>query len=137
MSYPGTHAGLQQYRQVNTQARVESASPHRLIQMLMQGALDRIATARGAMERGEIAAKGEQISWAISIVGGLRSSLDLETGGELAGNLRDLYDYMERQLLQANIRNEVALLDEVSGLIREIKSAWDQVGDQPPQAVGG
>lgn len=137
MSYPGTHAGLQQYRQVNTQARVESASPHRLIQMLMQGALDRIATARGAMERGEIATKGEQISWAISIVGGLRSSLDLEAGGELAGNLRDLYDYMERQLLQANIRNEIALLDEVSGLIREIKSAWDAVGDQPPQVVGG
>ncbi|RRQ20929.1 flagellar export chaperone FliS [Thiohalobacter thiocyanaticus] len=137
MSYTGTHAGLQQYRQVNTQARIESASPHRLIQMLMQGALDRIATARGAMERGEIAAKGEQISWAISIVGGLRSSLDLEAGGELAGNLHDLYDYMERQLLQANIRNEVALLDEVSGLIREIKSAWDAVGDQPPQAVGG
>lgn len=137
MSYAGTHAGLQQYRQVNTQARVESASPHRLIQMLMQGALDRIATARGAMERGEIAAKGEQISWAISIVGGLRSSLDLDAGGDLAGNLHDLYDYMERQLLQANIRNEVALLDEVSGLIREIKSAWDAVGDQPPQAVGG
>lgn len=137
MSYPGTHAGLQQYRQVNTQARVESASPHRLIQMLMQGALDRIATARGAMERGEIATKGEQISWAISIIGGLRSSLDLEAGGELAGNLRDLYDYMERQLLQANIRNEIALLDEVSGLIREIKAAWDQVGDQPQQVVGG
>lgn len=137
MSYPGTHAGLQQYRQVNTQARVESASPHRLIQMLMQGALDRIATARGAMERGEIAAKGEQISWAISIVGGLRSSLDLEAGGELAGNLHDLYDYMERQLLQANIRNEISLLDEVSGLLREIKSAWDEVGDQPPQVVGG
>ena len=137
MSYPGTHAGLQQYRQVNTQARVESASPHRLIQMLMQGALDRIATARGAMERGEIATKGEQISWAISIVGGLRGSLDLETGGDLAGNLHDLYDYMERQLLQANIRNEIALLDEVSGLLREIKSAWDEVGDQPPQVVGG
>lgn len=137
MSYTGTHAGLQQYRQVNTHARVESASPHRLIQMLMQGALDRIATARGAMERGEIAAKGEQISWAISIVGGLRSSLDLEAGGDLAGNLHDLYDYMERQLLQANIRNEVALLDEVSGLIREIKSAWDAVGDQSPQVVGG
>lgn len=137
MSYPGMHAGLQQYRQVNTQARVESASPHRLIQMLMQGALDRIATARGAMERGEIAAKGEQISWAISIVGGLRSSLDLDAGGELAGNLHDLYDYMERQLLQANIRNEIALLDEVSGLLREIKTAWDAVGDQPQQAVGG
>jgi flagellar protein FliS len=67
---------LNQYSQVAVQSGISAGSPHRLIQMLMDGALERIATAKGHMERGEVAAKGEQISWAISIVEGLRVSLD-------------------------------------------------------------
>lgn len=141
MNYPGTHTGLQQYRQVNTQSRVDSASPHRLIQMLMQGALDKMTVAKEAMERKEIAVKGEQISWAISIIGGLRGSLDLKVG-EIATNLDSLYEYMERRLLEANVKNDPAILDEVMGLLKEIKEAWDAIGDQvdqagKPQVVGG
>ncbi len=83
---------LKQYRQVNAESAVAYASPHRLIQMLMEGAMDSLTKARGHIERGEVIAKGEQIGKAISIIGGLREGLNLESGGELAANLDSLYD---------------------------------------------
>ncbi len=108
-------------------AEVEEASPHRLIQMLYEGGLQRIAVAKGAIQRNEIAMKGQNISAAISIIGGLRSSLDLSQG-EIARNLDNLYEYMERRLLEANLKNDLEVLDEVSGLLRDVKSAWDAIG---------
>ncbi|ROR34922.1 flagellar export chaperone FliS [Inmirania thermothiophila] len=122
---------IQQYRQVSTHAGVTDADPHRLVQMLLEGALEKVCTARGHMVRGEVAAKGAQIGWAISILEGLRASLDRERGGEIAANLNDLYDYMERRLLEANLHNDPAILDEVANLLREIKGAWDAI----PEAV--
>ena len=83
-------AALKQYQTVNTQAQAIEASPHRLIQMLMEGGLTRLAQARGAMERGQTALKGELISKAIGIIGGLREGLNLELGGEVAANLYNL-----------------------------------------------
>ena len=128
MNYsPNKDSMLNQYRQVGTQSGVASASPHRLIQMLMEGALEKINLAKGYMQRGEIALKGSHISWAISIIDGLRMSLDIEAGGEIAQNLDDLYDYMGRRLVEANLDNDEAMLDEVAGLLLEIKSAWDTV----------
>ena len=128
MSYSShLDSALQQYKKVGTQTSVESASPHRLIQMLMEGALEKINLAKGYMQRGEIALKGSHISWAISIIDGLRMSLDKEAGGEIAENLDALYDYMGRRLAEANLDNNVEMLDEVAGLIIEIKSAWDAI----------
>ncbi|SIR83477.1 flagellar protein FliS [Aquipseudomonas alcaligenes] len=120
-------AALRQYQTVNTQAQVSDASPHRLIQMLMEGGLSRIAQAKGAMQHGQQAAKGELISKAIGIIGGLREGLDLEQGGEIAVNLDRLYEYMTARLIEANISNDVAILDEVSGLLRNVKSGWDAI----------
>jgi flagellar protein FliS len=120
-------AAMRQYQVVNTQAQAVDASPHRLIQMLMEGGLTRIAQARGAMERNQTALKGELIGKAIGIVGGLRDGLDLQQGGELAGNLDSLYQYMTSRLLEANVKNEAAALDEVSGLLREVKAGWDSI----------
>lgn len=120
-------AALKQYQNVNTHARAVDASPHRLIQMLMEGGLTRIAQARGAMERQQIALKGEMIGKAIGIVGGLRQGLDLEKGGELASNLDNLYIYMETRLMYANSKNDIAPLDEVCALLREVKSGWDAI----------
>ncbi|MCY1369029.1 Flagellar secretion chaperone FliS [compost metagenome] len=93
----------------------------------MEGGLDRIAQAHGAMKRGQVAQKGELIGKAVAIIGGLRDGLDMQKGGELAGNLDRLYDYMTGRLLQANLKNDPDLLDEVAGLLREIKSAWDAI----------
>ena len=118
---------IQQYQKVNVQSQIMDASPHKLIQMLMDGALDKIAKAKGSIKQGDVSQKGAQISWAISIIDGLRMSLDLEKGGDIAQNLGDLYEYMERQLLQANMTNEVELLDEVSGLLRQVKDGWDAI----------
>jgi flagellar protein FliS len=103
---------LNKYSQVAVQANTTYASPHRLIQMLLEGALEKIATAKGHLARGSIANKGQQISWALSIIGGLRASLDMSAGGEIAQNLFNLYDYMERRLLHANLRNDVAALNQ-------------------------
>jgi flagellar protein FliS len=121
---------MQQYNAVATDAAVNYASPYRLVQMLFEGALGRIAAARGHMERGEVAAKGMAIGKAISIVAGLRKSLNHERGGEIAANLERLYDYYERRLLEANTSNDPRLLDEVTRLLGEIKGAWDQIGEE-------
>ena len=121
-------SAMRQYQTVNTQAQAVDASPHRLIQMLMEGGLTRIAQARGAMERQQTALKGEFIGKAIGIVGGLRDGLDLQKGGELAANLDSLYQYMLSRLFEANVKNDTVLLDEVAGLLRNVKSGWDVIG---------
>ncbi len=106
---------------------VEAASPHRLIQLLMEGALDKLAIAKGFVERGDIAEKGRFIFWAISIIGGLRGSLDMDKGGEVSQNLYSLYDYMEGRLVDANRNNDIAQIDEVIALLREVKEGWDGI----------
>lgn len=118
---------MKQYQQVSLESRVAEASPHGLIQLLMQGGLERLAQARGAIERGQLAERGTLISKAIGIVGGLREALNLEQGGELAYNLDSLYGYMTERLLEANRNGDAAILDEVSGLLREVKSGWDAI----------
>ncbi|WP_296275806.1 flagellar export chaperone FliS [Pseudomonas sp. UBA7530] len=120
-------AALKQYQTVNNQAQAAEASPHRLIQMLMEGGLSRIAQARGAMEREQTALKGELIGKSIAIIAGLRESLDHRQGGELAGNLDSLYEYMIARLTEANVSNEPELLEEVSMLLRNIKQGWDAI----------
>lgn len=121
-------SAMRQYQTVNTQAQAVDASPHRLIQMLMEGGLTRIAQARGAMERQQTALKGEFIGKAIGIIGGLREGLDLQKGGELGANLDSLYQYMLSRLFEANVKNDTVLLDEVAGLLRNVKSGWDVIG---------
>lgn len=123
-------SALQQYKQVGNESDAAFASPHRLIQMLFEGALEKISIAKGHMERGEIAAKGQNIGWAISIVEGLRTSLDKNTGGEIAANLDALYEYVEHRLTEANLTNNVEFLDESTKLLKTVKSAWDEISNQ-------
>lgn len=118
---------MRQYQSVNTQAQAIEADPHRLIQMLMEGGLTRLAQARGAMERNQTALKGELVGKAIAIVGGLRQALNLEQGGELAVNLDNLYAYMTTRLMEANLKNDPAILEEVADLLREVKTGWDAI----------
>ena len=122
--------GAKQYQTVGTQSGIENASPHRLIQMLIDGALERINTARGQMERDDVASKGESIGSAISIIGGLQASLNKDSGGNVANTLDDLYDYISHQLMLANKTNDVKLLDESTRLMNQIKSGWDGIEDQ-------
>lgn len=121
------YAAMKQYQTVNVNAQVSEADPHRLIQMLMEGGLQRVAQAKGAMQHGNIGLKGEQIGKAVAILGGLREALDHQQGGEVAGNLDNLYAFMQQRLSQANLRNDPALLDEVTDLLREVKAGWDGI----------
>ncbi len=118
---------LKSYENVALRSAVLEATPHQLVQMLMDGALDRIAQAKGCMSRGDIAQKGAHIARAVAIVNGLRRDLDMERGGEISANLEALYEYMSRRLLEANVNNDPAVLDEVAGLLREIRDAWAQI----------
>lgn len=120
----GRPSTLAAYQSVATHGGVAAADPHQLIVMLMDGALERIARARGCIENGSLGEKNELISSACSIVDELRCSLDLKAGGPIAANLDDLYDYMCRQLVNANLTNRVEKLDEVAHLLGEIRSAW-------------
>ena len=120
--------GAKQYADVHASSGVEEGNSHRLIQMLMEGLLARINSAKGAIQHGDMETKSTYISKAIGIVGGLNEALDLEQGGELALNLRQLYDYMSMRLLQANQENSIEKLDEVAGLMADIKEAWDAIG---------
>ena len=122
---------LSKYKQ-GVKTGVEDFTPHRLIQMLLNGALEKISMAKGFMQQEgaqAIASKGEQISWAISIIDGLKVSLDksVDGGTGLVENLEDLYTYMEQRLIEANLLNKVEYLDEVTHLLKEIKTGWDAI----------
>ena len=121
--------GLAQYQQVNVNAGVEGASPHRLIQMLMEGVMQRLAEAKGAIQRSASADKGAAIGKAITIVSGLRDSLNKDVDGEIASNLDELYDYMQRRMLEANLANSEEMVDEVMALMRTVKSGWDGIAE--------
>lgn len=121
------YQAAQKYSSLKVHSGVEDASPHRLIQMLFEGALERIAQAKGAMQQKQIARKGELIGKAVNIVGGLQGSLNDTEGGALGANLDDLYDYIIRRLTQANFSNDISMLDECGRLLGEIKFAWDAI----------
>ena len=118
---------MNQYKQVGTKVAVDVADPHHLIQMLIDGALEKINSAKYHMVKQDIAKKGEDISKAISIIDGLRTSLDMEKGGEIADNLLALYDYMQRKLVESNMNNKMEGLDEVASLMNEIKAGWSAI----------
>jgi flagellar protein FliS len=118
---------LDQYKAVGVQSGMTDATPHQMITMLLDGAVDRIASAKGAIDRNEIARKGELLGSAIAIIDGMRASLDYEGGGEIAANLGSLYDYMERRLVEANTESDKEMLDEVSALLKEIKAGWESI----------
>ncbi len=113
-----------QYKQVGMDINAASASPHQLIEMLFDGVLEKISVAKGAIERADIEVKGMKIGGAITIIDGLRASLDKGSGEELAENLDNLYIYMQRRLLEANLTNDLTVLNEVSGLLGDVRSAW-------------
>lgn len=119
------------YQSAAAHGGVAASDPHGLVVMLMDGALERIATARGCMQRGEMGEKARLLNRTMSIIGELRSSLDLASGGQIAANLSELYDYMCRRLLSASSENRLEMLDEVTRLLQEIRGAWVAI---PPQA---
>lgn len=127
--FTSANKAIDSYKKVRLENGVDAASPHALILMLFDGAMFSLATASHAMKEGRVAEKGKAISEAISIISsGLQASLNAEAGGELAGRLNSLYDYMCDRLLHANLRNDPAAVDEIAGLLAELRSAWREIG---------
>jgi flagellar protein FliS len=123
--------GAGAYASVGVESNVLTASPYQLIDMLFDGAGVAIRTAAMHMQAGRMARKGEAISRALDIVNnGLLAALDVERGGELAQRLASLYEYIARRLLNANLNNDAAALDEAGQLLEEIGSAWREIGPQ-------
>lgn len=123
-------AAVKQYENVATQSSVADASPHRLIQLMMERALAKIDLAGIQMQEGRVAEKGNNISDAISIINGLQASLNHSADERLSENFDALYAYMMRRLLEANLHNDRGMLTEVANLLRELKEAWDAIADQ-------
>jgi flagellar protein FliS len=120
------------YKNLELETRVMAATPHQLIQMLYEGAIERLVIAQGALGRDDMATKGLMLGKAISILSGLRDSLNKDVPSDLPDNLDRLYEYMQFRLLEANRHNDSAMIDEVLGLIRTVKSGWDEIsGEQP------
>ena len=120
-------SSLQAYKKVSVDSQLTEASPHKVIQMLFAGAIERLIQGKAAMAQGHVADKGERLGKALDIVIHLRACLSMEEGGEIAQNLSALYDFMIREIIRANRDNIPDPLDDVVEILREIKSAWDQI----------
>lgn len=143
MYTPVSSRAANAYRQVGVQSGVDGANPHQLIQMLFDGLLQALNEARGAMQRGEMETKGRLIGKAVRILDeGLKAALNPQQGGEIAQNLRALYEYCVSRLTLANLRNDPALLEEVVVLIEPVAQSWAAIGGaqgngDPSAKVGG
>lgn len=141
--FGSSKGGANAYANVGVETGVSSASPHKLVVMLFDGALTAVTNSIHLIKLGNIAGKGQSISKAISIIdNGLRASLDKNVGGAIAVNLDALYAYMSSRLITANLNSDPAILQEVHGLLMELKTAWDAIGlqaaavqDTPPVKI--
>ena len=137
MFTPVSSRAASAYRQVGVQSGLESASPHRLVQMLFDGLLQNLNTAIGALQRGDIEQKGQQIGRAVRILEeGLKGGLNREQGGELAANLGALYDYCVLRLTVANLRNDAQAVEEVLALMSPVAKSWQDIGETPQPTAG-
>lgn len=124
------NSSLAAYHSVSVHGGIATADPHRLVQMVMDALAERLNTARGCIERGETARKAKLLHSCVTLVAELRGSLNLAEGGELAQNLSNLYDYMARRLLLANVQNDADVVNEILGLLNEIRGAWVAIGPE-------
>ncbi|MBC3765039.1 flagellar export chaperone FliS [Neptunicella marina] len=125
--------GINAYKKGNIRQEIANADPHKITLMLMQGALDRLAYAKGNMERKDYAGKSENLSRVTAILVSLRDSLDMKAGGEISDNLFALYDYMLQRVTDANVQNSLNIMDEVINLLLPIKTAWAQIPEEAKQ----
>jgi flagellar protein FliS len=133
---PDNAYSVRSYADVGIETQVMSASAERLITLLYTAARAAIGQARIHIEQGNVQGRGAAISKAVRLIDeGLKQALDLEAGGEIAGNLNSLYDYMLRTLVTANLKGDAALLQTADTLLAELQEAWQTSVDRPRDAV--
>jgi flagellar secretion chaperone FliS len=120
-------SAMSAYIATKNESALTDSSPQKLIGLLLDRVLEHLAKAVGAIHRGDAAARGEAVGKAMTIISSLQAYLDYDEGSDIAKNLDRLYDYMNGRLLQASSENSVGHLNEVSGLLHEIKAGWDAI----------
>lgn len=116
------------YRTVGLETSVAGADPHQLVGLLFDALLQAMSAAKGAILSGDIAIKGRSINRAVRILEeGLKAALDDKRGGDLAVNLRNLYDYCILRLTEANLRNDAVIIDEVIKVIQPVADSWSEI----------
>lgn len=118
---------LKAYKKTNLEAELSVADPHRVIQMMYEGLIERLSQAKGAIMRHDYEYKADRISKAVGIINGLQSALDNRSNPELGQRMFALYDYMKELLTKASVSLDTDPIDEVINLILPIKQAWDQI----------
>jgi len=126
---------MESYGEGNHTSQALVADKVELIQMLFDGLIDSLVTAKGHIQRGSIEDKNKSLMRAGRIVLGLQGSLDLDKGGDLARNLYELYSYVTRRLVYVNARNDLDALQEVHTLLNEIRQAWRDVPNLLPKTA--
>lgn len=119
-------SAMAQYRQMNSQA-AQYASPHQLILLLYNGAIESLSVAAGAIDKKDIELRGKHITRTISIVNGLRDMLDMHTGGEVAENLYSLYSYMAKEVFNAGFHNDLDTLENIRQMLMDIRGSWEKI----------
>ena len=124
-----TNKGINAYKKDSLKSDLAGADPHRIIQLLMQGALERLALSKGFIERRDMESKSNTLTRVVEIINALRDALDREANPELVDNLDALYGYMIEQVHEAGLNMDVSKIDVVMQLMLEIKGAWDQIAN--------
>lgn len=125
--------GINEYKKGSLKSDLASADPHRVIQLLMQGALERLALSKGFIERRDMEAKSSTLTRVVEIINALRDSLEREANPELVDNLDSLYEFMIAQIHEASLNMDIEKIDSVMALLLQIKGAWDQIGEADKQ----
>jgi flagellar protein FliS len=128
-------ANMAAYQSNAVHGGVAAADSHGLVLMLMDAAMERMSVARSCIERGDLVRKAKLLHSCVKIIGELRGILNMAEGGTLAQNLSDLYDYMIRRLLRANLETNTACITEVLDLLEEIRKAWIAIGPEVRQTT--
>lgn len=119
--------GIGQYKQIGLETALINASPHRLVQMLYEGVLTQLANAKGAIQNNQTELLSVSVKKASNILVGLEEGLDQERGGEIAANLSSLYQFLQTELIAAQVSKSVEKIDAMIGVLSELKSAWDAI----------
>jgi flagellar protein FliS len=120
-------AALSQYGKIKNDTQTMYASPHQLMLMLFDGAIEAMSFTIGAIQNNNLELRSKQSTRSITIINGMRECLDMETGSELADNLYSLYQYMAQELFRASFKNDVDTIKNIQTMLKDIRGSWEKI----------
>ena len=120
-------AALAHYGQIKNDSQTTYASPHQLMLMLFDGAIEAMSMTIGAIQHNKFELRSKQSTRSISIINGMRECLDMEAGGDLANNLYSLYSYMAKELFKASFKNDADTVQNIQTMLKDIRESWEKI----------